>query len=142
MTTALQLEVAVECPLCGYDLRGLERPRCPECGFESSGWQELHQLIEAQHPYLFEHQRRPNARSFFRTLAESMLPLRFWRTIRPTHAIHIRRLLVFWVLIAFVVLVALSSALGVPVYQYYAERDATQRQMSQPPAVTSSRKTR
>jgi hypothetical protein len=24
----------VTCPLCGYNLRGLEQPRCPECGRE------------------------------------------------------------------------------------------------------------
>jgi hypothetical protein len=31
------------CPKCGYNLRGLTIPRCPECGF-AFGWQDLPEL--------------------------------------------------------------------------------------------------
>lgn len=30
------------CPLCGYNLTGLEKPRCPECGRQFT-WKELRQ---------------------------------------------------------------------------------------------------
>ena len=36
----------VPCPLCGYNLRGLTMPRCPECG------RELRLSIGLTEPYL------------------------------------------------------------------------------------------
>ena len=63
---------ALDCPLCGYSLRGLaaavpHEPRCPECGY-SFEWFGLLQAREFHHPYLFEHHPRRNLWSFARTL--------------------------------------------------------------------------
>ena len=45
----------VECFRCGYNLRGLAQPRCPECGLEFE-WADLFDPARRRHPYLFEHQ--------------------------------------------------------------------------------------
>src|SRR5215471_12139833 len=79
------------CPLCGYNLRGLVEPRCPECGHRFV-WTQLLDEHEHRHPYLFEHYPRKKFRSFVRTLAASMLPRRFWRTLQPIHTLYPRRL--------------------------------------------------
>jgi tRNA(Ile2) C34 agmatinyltransferase TiaS len=44
----------VKCPLCGYNLRGLVEPRCPECGYQFE-WQRIFHPERDLHPYLFEH---------------------------------------------------------------------------------------
>ena len=67
------------CPLCGYDLRGLETapdPRCPECGrrFE---WADFTDPARRRHPYLFEHHPERPAWSFARTLLGGLRPGRF-----------------------------------------------------------------
>src|SRR5881227_4299944 len=62
----------VVCPLCGYNLRGLVEPRCPECGYAFEWSPMLSQCSDARHRYLFEHQPRRNIASFARTLRESL----------------------------------------------------------------------
>jgi hypothetical protein len=89
----------VLCPLCDYDLRGLSQPRCPECGY-AFDWRELLDPNLAPHPYLFEHHPRRNVRSFFRTLLGSLRPRRFWPSISPTQPISVRRLVLYWLIIA------------------------------------------
>lgn len=86
------MDVAILCPLCGYDLRGLPRPRCPECGFESPSWEELREQLRATHPYLFEHHPHHPAKAFWRTLVGGLFPGRFWRLLQPTAAYAPRRL--------------------------------------------------
>ena len=39
---------AVNCPLCGYDLRGLVDPRCPECGYRFV-WADLTDSTRRRH---------------------------------------------------------------------------------------------
>ena len=46
------------CPLCQYNLRGLQEPRCPECGYRFT-WEEVLDPSRRLHPYLYEH--RPDA---------------------------------------------------------------------------------
>jgi DNA-directed RNA polymerase subunit RPC12/RpoP len=41
----------VACPLCGYDLRALTEPRCPECGYAFT-WPDLVDPARRPHPYL------------------------------------------------------------------------------------------
>src|SRR5436309_12057996 len=95
------------CPLCGYNLRGLNTPRCPECGHQFA-WAELLVEHEHRHPYLFEHHPRKKFRAFFRTLAASVVPRRFWRTLQPIHTLYPRRLLMYWLIITtFVALAAM-----------------------------------
>src|SRR5437763_172018 len=85
----------LHCPLCEYNLRGLTEARCPECGHRFN-WRELEQERDRQHPYLFEHHRRRNVWSFFRTLSASLRPRRFWVELQPLHRPNPRRLVIYW----------------------------------------------
>ncbi|MDQ3440453.1 MAG: hypothetical protein M3478_08910 [Planctomycetota bacterium] len=87
----------VTCPLCAYNLRGLREPRCPECGY-AFAWPDLLDPARRPHPYLFEHHPERNVRSFLRTYFAGLLPRRFFRTLRPIHAIHPRRLVAYWMI--------------------------------------------
>jgi hypothetical protein len=87
----------VPCPLCGYNLRGLAEPRCPECGYRFE-WANLLDPAKRLHPYLFEHHPERNVRSFFRTMLGGLLPRRFWRSLQPAMPSRPRRLVVYWVL--------------------------------------------
>ena len=98
------------CPLCGYDLRGLTDPRCPECGF-AFAWAELRDAQRNRHPWLFEHGRGRNVKSFLATYARSAFPRRFWRTVTPANPVHVGRLLLY----AAVATLALVIAVAVPV---------------------------
>src|SRR5258706_7788096 len=47
-----QIEHTVACPLCDYNLRGLNSPRCPECGFVFK-WREGLDPTRPKDQYLF-----------------------------------------------------------------------------------------
>lgn len=82
----------VECVRCGYNLRGLAQPRCPECGLEFE-WADLFDPARRRHPYLFEHQAQHGRfGAFFRTAVGALNPWRFWRTITIQQPCHGRRL--------------------------------------------------
>ena len=87
----------VHCPLCGYDLRGLTEPRCPECGYQFV-WAELLDQKLKTHPYLFEHYPKRNVWSFDRTVRGGLNPVKFWRTLRPQMTPVPGRLLLYWLL--------------------------------------------
>jgi hypothetical protein len=77
------LAVELHCPRCGYDLRRLPQPRCPECGLQFR-WAELIAATQErlQSP-LFEQQwRHRPVRSFFGTIGRAMLPWLLWRQTR------------------------------------------------------------
>src|SRR5688500_14282446 len=85
----------LDCPLCGYSLRGLsaavpESPRCPECGYRFQ-WPELLAARQYLHPYLFEQHPERNVRSFLRTLFGGLRPRRFWASLHAAHAVRPRR---------------------------------------------------
>ena len=86
------------CPLCGYNLRGLTDPRCPECGYRFE-WDQLRDEKFQLHPYLFEHHPERNVRSFFRTAIGGLLPGRFWTALRPGQPSRPKRLLAYWALV-------------------------------------------
>ncbi len=89
------LAYEIICPLCEYNLRGLTEPRCPECGYQFS-WSEV--LAGRQmHRYLFEHQTSKNWWSFWMTYWNDCLPWRFWRDLKPTQEVNVRRLLRYWI---------------------------------------------
>ncbi len=96
----------VPCPLCGYELRGLPEPRCPECGgrFE---WAEVLDPKRQEHPYLFEHHPERGLWSFRRTALGALRPRRFWTSLHPAQPSRLARLLLYWLLSA-VILVAAS----------------------------------
>ena len=77
-----KIDHSVECPLCRYNLRGLNEARCPECGF-AFDWREILDITRRKHPYLFEHHPEQNVWSFCWTLAGGLNPWLFWRTLHP-----------------------------------------------------------
>jgi len=87
----------VECPRCGYDLRGevsrwTDRcplwGRCNECGLELS-WQRVFAL--AFHPWLFEyHWRDRPLRRMLMMLSRTTMPRRFWTDVRLDDPVHLR----------------------------------------------------
>ncbi|HTL30591.1 MAG TPA: hypothetical protein VL282_15275 [Tepidisphaeraceae bacterium] len=125
MSTATPIEdVELLCPLCEYNLRGLEEPRCPECGHRST-WEELRQR-QPNHPYLFERHPQRNVWSFGRTILGAMLPRTFWRELSPTLRPIPRRL--YW-FAAWIVLLGLTAVFisAIPDIYNVAQRNATQR---------------
>lgn len=106
------ITTTVQCPLCLYNLRGLNDPRCPECGCRFE-WAEVLDPRRS-HPYIFEHHPNRKTWSFFRTLWGGLRARRFWTTLRPSHAVMPRRLMSYWLLCSyFVVLALLAELLGV-----------------------------
>jgi hypothetical protein len=85
------VEEGLVCPMCEYSLRGLEEPRCPECGFTFL-WVDLLDPARRRHPYIFEHHPNRNVWSFVKTLLGSLLPGRFWGSLLPSQPSRPRRL--------------------------------------------------
>ena len=107
------LRVDLTCPLCGYSLRGLTEPRCPECGFAFS-WAELLDERRDRHPWLVEHARPGRrARAFVATYWRSAFPRRFWRSVTPANPVRLGRLLAYWA----VANAVLAGVLLVPLVQ-------------------------
>ncbi len=105
------LGVALHCPRCGYDLRMLPQPRCPECGLQFE-WAELITAVRTQNECpLFEYQwRRRPVRSFLRTVGRALLPWRLWSRMSLAWEPQVRPL---FVLAAFMVLLFAVCSLGV-----------------------------
>jgi hypothetical protein len=112
----------VTCPLCGYNLRGLTEPRCPDCGHQFT-WRGLLDESSWRHPYLFEHHPRRPIRAFLRTFFASMLPRRFFGlSLRPEHTPRPRMLALFWLALASAILVLPPlAAVGNQLRQEYAD---------------------
>ena len=99
----------VKCPLCGYNLRGLIEPGCPECGYQFE-WERILHPERDIHPYLFEHHPRRNFRSFFETLFRSPLSASgFWHTLAPAHRVRVGRLVLYWLVYS---ILALAPAMA------------------------------
>jgi rubredoxin len=106
-----EIEHAVECPLCRYNLRGLSEARCPECGYTFE-WPEILFIARCQHPYLFEHHPDQNNWSFFRTLIGGLNPWLFWKTLHPVQPVKERRLTAYrWIAKGFASLPLVVSGL-------------------------------
>jgi hypothetical protein len=89
-----EIQCAVECPLCEYNLRGLSVARCPECGLEFD-WGEVLDPKRQRHPYLFEHHPERSWNAFFRTLIGGLRPGKFWTTLHPAQPSSLSRLLMY-----------------------------------------------
>lgn len=91
------IDFDLPCARCGYELRLLTQPRCPECGL-TFAWLEVlaKRLGHSAHDWLFEAQwgQRP-LRSFVTTLWRSLRPRRFWRAIPLAEPVHAAALLLF-----------------------------------------------
>lgn len=95
----------IQCSRCGYNLRGLDRPRCPECGLQFE-WEDVFLPERRPHPYLYEHhQGDDRLRRFRKTLLGALRPIKFWRTMRITH-LHRRGPLVTFAACAFAIVTA------------------------------------
>ncbi len=111
----------VECPRCGYDLRGAVHSwrescpmegRCAECGLDFEWWRLI---THGTHAWLFEyHWRRRPIRSLIQTFARMCRPKRFWSSIDLTDPVHLQRAIIL-PLIA-VVLPLLLRFVGAAVY--------------------------
>ena len=116
---------ALECPLCGYSLRGLagttpDAARCPECGYRFE-WTELLTARQHRHPYLFEQHPERNTVSFVQTLLGGFRPRRFWSSLHASHAVRLRRLALYWAVTGLVILMTGAGgwylAIGVGMYR-------------------------
>ena len=106
----------LSCPLCGYSLRGLTEPRCPECGFAFT-WAELLDDRRDRNPILFEHGRGRNVRTFWATYWRAALPRRLWRAVTPANPVHLGRLLIYHAAAnAVLVFVVFSSVPGIVIH--------------------------
>lgn len=105
----------VPCPLCEYNLRGVSRPRCPECGYRFE-WEELLDADLRVPPFLYENHIGHRTRAFFRTLRAGLRPYRFWSTLRASHPVRTDRLCAYailqWIVPLLIFLVTLTSYLG------------------------------
>ena len=86
--------VAVQCPTCGYDLRGLSECRCPECGLQFDR-DDLAQPRFHRHAYLFEEQPDAVLKSFLLTYLRCHRPRSFWTVAAQPGVIHMGRVTAF-----------------------------------------------
>jgi|GEM_PF-2217883 len=111
----------IPCPLCDYNMRLLPSPRCPECGGQYT-WPDLLDPVLGRHPFLFEYHERRSGWSFFRTLTTGMLPLFFWRSVKPTHRVVDERLRgYFWIVLALGLALHFIASVLFPLSDYFAE---------------------
>lgn len=108
-----ELADEIGCPLCDYNLRGLQEPRCPECG-HAFNWRDLLDPRRRVHPYLFEHHPERNLWSFGRTLFGGLRPGSFWETLHPMQPSSPWRLVLY--VLAGVILSALCAVGSVFTY--------------------------
>lgn len=74
----------IHCQACAYNLRGIDRPRCPECGLVLT-WDELLDPEKRPHRLLYEHHDGTDRKRRFRkTVLGALRPLKFWRSMRIT----------------------------------------------------------
>jgi hypothetical protein len=90
----------VFCPLCSYNLRGLENPRCPECGHVFS-WPQVFSLRAPWVQALFEYAPQRVPAAFFRTLKRTWLPGRFFSRLSQDDPIRYRRLVLYALLVVY-----------------------------------------
>ncbi len=93
--------VELACLRCGYNLRGLGQPRCPECGLTFDWNERIAAAREQPATGHFEyHWRDRPLRSLLYTCRESLRPWRLWRELPLTISPRIGPLLVSAVLYA------------------------------------------
>ncbi len=84
----------LKCPLCEYDLRGLEEARCPECGGRFD-WGELRDEGRHRLGWLFEHRR--GIGGLAGTWVRLLWPWGLWGGwLKPVHRLVVGRVVGFW----------------------------------------------
>ncbi len=82
------IDFDLPCSRCGYDLRMLTVPRCPECGLHFR-WREVFEARLLKGDYLFEHNWRLRpVRAWFTTLVHALRPWSFWERVSIHARIH------------------------------------------------------
>jgi hypothetical protein len=75
------IDFDVLCARCGYNLRMLTTPRCPECGLDFE-WRIVLDQAATQSDFLFEHNWRSRpVRSWLTTVWRGLRPKRFWQSV-------------------------------------------------------------
>jgi hypothetical protein len=99
------IQEEIHCPLCEYNLRGLIKPRCLECGYAFI-WAELLEIDRRLHPYLFEHHPERPIWSFVKTVIGGLRPWKFWKSMHPAQPCRPTRLMRFaaWMLVPVVLI--------------------------------------
>ncbi len=102
----------VFCPLCGYNVWGLDSPRCPECGYRFA-WEEVLDPRRRKHPYLFEHHPERNVVSWLQTFRGALRPKTFWTTLHPVQQSYPGRMLAYWLvgLLPYLLMILFLTAL-------------------------------
>ncbi|MCC6909729.1 MAG: hypothetical protein IT430_17470 [Phycisphaerales bacterium] len=124
--TASRTGDEVQCPRCGYDLRGAVQSwreacplegRCTECGLEFRwGWV----LREQVHEWLFEHQwRRQWVRSLLRTMVACPRGSRIAREATIMHVIRLRPLLLLAIILWLIVVALRAGTLAYAVHAFF-----------------------
>lgn len=109
----------IHCPLCGYNLRGLSEPMCPECGYRFA-WRDLLDPTRRLHPYLFEHHPEHNIRSFLATVTRRFRPFTFWKSLRPDQPANPGRLKLYWLIVSLVAMLPVPVIWIFLVRQWYS----------------------
>lgn len=104
-----QIADEIICPMCWYNLRGLQEPRCPECGYRFT-WPEVLDPARRRHPFLFEQHPHNNFWSFRKTLLATLRPSRFFSKLHPAHIAHVGRALMYALICSLPYLAAASLA--------------------------------
>ncbi len=94
-----EVDEEILCPLCDYNLRGLQESRCPECGFRFN-WPDMLDPNRRHHPYVFEHHPERNVWSFWKTLCGGLRPKRFWQSLHPAQPSRPGRLIGYGLLVS------------------------------------------
>ena len=84
------VDFELPCSRCGYDLRMLTLPRCPECGLQFA-WRDIFEARRRRrHEFLFEYCWRDRPiRSWLLTAFRGLRPRRFWE--RTSIHEHVRK---------------------------------------------------
>lgn len=117
-------ELELNCPLCGYDLRGLPSERCPECGHAFDA-EKLRQAKLEHREWFFEHAKRRHISAFLATTSASLRPIKFWGVVAAAHHIVPSRLVVWLIIWATAALLLVVGAGSLAI----AEQSAAPRAM-------------
>ncbi len=83
------IDLDLPCSRCGYELRMLTVPRCPECGLHFR-WREVFEARLRRSDFLLEHRWRERPLwSWFVTVTRALRPRRFWEHVSIHERIHV-----------------------------------------------------
>ncbi len=109
-----RIDFELPCSRCGYELRMLTMPRCPECGLEFTWAELLKALCEEPESLVFEFRwRKRPVRTWVRTIVRGLWPWSFWRGLSIHERIHVGPLVFLLVTAPLLLFVALHGVAGV-----------------------------